>query len=261
MTDALNHFAGDSYDSPDGKGTFWSSRFPSFFFTWYVIDIIRHDGNLASAGRYGGEEWSEGSRRTVRLLECCGLKFHMRGLDNIDRPDGPCVFIANHMSTLETFVLPSLIQPRRPVTFVVKDSLLKYPWFGPVLKSRDPIVVLRKNPREDFTAVMEGGIERLNKGISIVVFPQSTRSMTLDPALFNSIGIKLAKRANRPVVPIALRTDAWRMGSFVKDFGGLDPSLPAWFEFGQPMTVSGNGKAEHAAVCDFISERLERWQC
>jgi len=33
-----------------------------------------------------------------------------------------CVFIGNHMSILETFVLPCLIQPHRDVTFVVKES-------------------------------------------------------------------------------------------------------------------------------------------
>lgn len=252
-------FPGDGYETPEGEETLFSSLMPSFVFTLSVLGIIRHDGKLARAGAYGGREWSEGSRRTLRLLERCGVRFYISGMDNMDRVDGPCVFIGNHMSTLETFVLPCLIQPRKPVTFVVKDSLVDYPWFGPVLRARDPVVVHRKNPREDLAAVLEGGVERLNKGVSVIVFPQSTRSYTLDAGLFNSIGIKLARRAGLPVIPVALRTDAWKMGRLVKDFGGIDVNAPVRFAFGEPMMVTGNGKAEHAAVCDFIAGKLAEW--
>lgn len=252
-------FPGNSYRTTPGQGTFLASAFPTLSFVLQTVGIVRHDGNLAKAGNYGAREWTEGSYNTVKALERCGIRLEVTGMEVMDGIDGPCVFIANHMSTLETFTLPAFIRPRRPVTFVVKDSLLRYPWFGPVLTSRDPIVVRRVNPREDLTVVLEGGAERLGRGISIIVFPQSTRSLALDPARFNSIGVKLAKRAGVPIVPIALRTDAWGMGRLIKDFGRVNPALPVHFEFGQPLTVAGNGKAEHAAVCAFISERLHAW--
>lgn len=252
-------FPGDSYVTPEGKKGFFPGLFPSLFFWLYAFKIVRHDGALAKSGKYGGAEWAEGSRRTVDSLERCGVRLDISGMRNIDRVDGSCVFIANHMSTLETFVLPSLVQPRKPVTFVVKASLLGYPWFGPVLAARDPIVVNRKNPREDLAVMLGGGAERLEKGSSIIVFPQGNRNRTFAPEMFNSIGVKLAKRADRPVIPIALRTDAWKVGRFIKDFGGIDPALPVRIAFGEPMFVSGNGKAEHAAVCDFIQGKLVEW--
>ncbi|MDR2124090.1 MAG: 1-acyl-sn-glycerol-3-phosphate acyltransferase [Desulfovibrio sp.] len=251
-------FPGDAYVTPEGAAAF-ERWWPSFFFTWYVLGIIRHDAGLASAGMYRGPEWVEGSRRTVRLLERCGVRFYIDGMDNIDRAGGACVFVGNHMSTLETFVLPSLIQPRRPVTFVVKASLLRYPWFSAVLGSRDPVVVRRLNPREDFNAVMEGGSERLAAGRSVIVFPQSTRTPAFDPAAFNSMGIKLARRAGVPVIPVALRSDAWTGGRFIKDYGGLDISKRVCIRFGEPMRVAGAGRAEHAAVCGFIGRNLAEW--
>ena len=253
------YFPDDTYTTPEGQATPFASRFPSLFFAWTVFAIIRHDGKLATAGKYHGPEWSEGSYGTLKSLEHAGVRFYAEGIDNIDAMDGPCVYIANHMSTLETFVLPCFIQPRKPVTFVVKESLMGYPWFGPVLQSREPIVVKRRNPREDFTTVMEEGAERLGRGISVIVFPQSTRSTTLDPAQFNSIGIKLAKRVGVPVVPVALKTDTWKVGRVIKDYGGLDVSKPVRFAFGKAMTIQGNGKAEHAAVCDFIAGHLGQW--
>lgn len=252
-------FPGNDYETPERQATAFASRFPSLYFAWRVLNIIRHDGNLAKAGKYQGKEWCEGSLGTIKALEQCGVRIHVTGMNAIDAVEGPCIFIANHMSTLETFVLPGFIQQRKPVTFVVKESLLKYPWFGSVLASRDPIIVSRNNPRKDLTAVLEGGMERLSNGTSIIVFPQSTRNTTLDPSQFNSIGIKLAKRANVPVIPVALCTQAWLSGKLIKDYGGLCPDRPVRFAFGQPLSISGNGKAEHAEVIDFISDHLKLW--
>lgn len=256
---SVRDVSGDSYDTPSGSAGPWAARFPSLVFLWKVLNIVKHDGQLAKAGKYFSDTWLEGSENTLRALELCGVSVHAEGMRHIDEVDGPCVFIGNHMSTLETFVLPTFIQSRKEVTYVVKDSLLRYPWFGPVLQSRDPIVVGRTNARQDLAAVLDGGEERLKKGISVIVFPQSTRSTTFIPAQFNSIGIKLAKRAQVPVIPLALRTDAWGTGRLIKDFGAINPALPVHFAFGKAMMVEGAGKAEHAAVCDFVEQHLRRW--
>jgi 1-acyl-sn-glycerol-3-phosphate acyltransferase len=186
-------------------------------------------------------------------LEACGL-------DYFRKLDGPCVVVANHMSTLETFVLPGMLRPSRPVTFVVKKSLVEMPFFGPVMRSRDPLVVGRKSPREDLATVINGGRERLEKDISIVVFPQSTRSLEFDIRHFNTIGVKLAQRAGVPVVPLALKTDAWGQGKIIRDFGRIRRGMPVRFRFGAPIEIQGNGKSEHAAICDFISSTLADWQ-
>ena len=166
-------FPGDAYDTPDNAATFWSARFPSLIFLWKVLAIVRNNGKLAAAGKYHGKEWCEGSLNTLRALEQCGVHVHVRGMDNIDKVDGPCVFIANHMSTLETFVLPVFIQPRKSVTYVVKESLIKYPWFGPVVRARDPIVVTRDNPRKDLAAVLEGGWSGCARAFPSLFFPRA----------------------------------------------------------------------------------------
>jgi 1-acyl-sn-glycerol-3-phosphate acyltransferase len=160
------------------------------------------------------------------------------------------------MGSLDAFVLPTIIQPLKRVTFIVKQSLVEYPIFGHIMRSRDPILVGRTNPREDLRVVLEGGMERLRRGISIVVFPQTTRTVTFDPAAFNSIGIKLAKRAQVPVVPLALKTDAWGNGKYLKDFGKIDPSKTVHFVFGQPMHIQGPGAAEHQQIVEFIRKHL-----
>ena len=107
---------------------------------------------------------------------------------------------------------------------------------------------------------MEGGKERLEKGISVVVFPQTTRTSSFDPAEFNTIGIKLAQRAEVPVLPLALLTDAWGNGKRLKDFGKIDPTRKVHLAFGEPLLVTGRGTSEHQAVVGFIEERLREWR-
>jgi 1-acyl-sn-glycerol-3-phosphate acyltransferase len=160
---------------------------------------------------------------------------------------------------IETAMLPLIIQPIKDVTFVVKQSLLEYPVFRHIMRSREPIAVKRENPREDLKAVLNGGIERLRAGISIVIFPQARRSETFDPAHFNTIGMKLAQKVGAPVIPVALMTNALHNGKYLKDFGKIDPSRIVHFAFGAPFTFQGRGQQEHQQIIDFVQSKLRQW--
>ena len=249
----------NSYVTPPGVSTFFSRVFPSLSHYLRIAGIIFSAGSLAGRGEYTAQDWIKSSADTLHSLEKTGTKIHIEGLEHFKELGGPCVFIGNHMSTLETFALPCIIEPFKKVTFVTKDSLLKYPYFGKVLASRNPIVVGRVNPREDLTTMLKEGQKRIEDGVSIIVFPQSTRSFCFDLTAFNSIGIKLARRAGVPIVPVAVKTDVWGVGRFIKDFGPVMPQKDVRLRFGSSLMVQGNGKEEHAQVCDFISSTLKQW--
>ena len=221
--------------------------------------IVWRAGAKAKRGKYDDREWVKSSLDTIRNLERVGVRLDISGLEHVTALHGPCVFIGNHMSTLETFALPGILVPEKRVTFVVKQSLLDYPVFGHVMRSRDPISVGRTNPREDLRAVLEGGLERIGRGVSLVIFPQTTRSVAFDPEEFNTIGVKLAKRAEVPVIPFAVKTDAWGNGRLVKDIGTIDPSKTVYFAFAPPVRIAGRGNEEHEAIIRFILERLGAW--
>jgi 1-acyl-sn-glycerol-3-phosphate acyltransferase len=233
---------------------------PGVVFYAKAFGVVYRAAGLAKKDLYDNQRWIESSITTIRALESVGGRFEFQGLDVVKRLGSPCVFIGNHMSILETFVLPCLIVPHRNVTFVVKESLITYPLFGHVMRSRNPVVVGRENPREDLRLVMEEGQQRLEADISIVIFPQTTRSVEFDPKKFNSLGVKLAKRCNVPVVPFALKTDAWGLGRRLKDFGRICPEKTVHIHFGEPMTVQGSGKEEHSRVVEFIEKNLAEWR-
>jgi 1-acyl-sn-glycerol-3-phosphate acyltransferase len=232
----------------------------SLLFYTRLFSIVVRGSAQAKRGLYGTPEWCEGSLATLRALEAAGVKFEITGIDAFTAVEGPCIFIANHMSTLETFVLPTIIASFKDATFVVKQSLVDYPIFKHIMRARDPITVGRTNPRDDLRAVLEGGTERLKAGRSIVIFPQTTRTPVFDPAQFNTIGIKLAKRAGVPVVPIALTTSAWGNGTYVKDYGRIDPSKKVHFAFGKPLWIRDRGTEEHQEIIEFITEKLTGWE-
>lgn len=233
--------------------------FPSLRFYARLAGILYRAGKKANHGVYSADDWVFSSEEVGRALESVGADIRIDGFEHVRGLDGPCVFVANHMSTMETFFLPCVIQPARDVTFVVKDSLLKYPCLGPVLRSREPLVVGRANPREDLAVVLDGGRRHLDAGRSVIIFPQGTRSPSVDEAQFSSLGVKLARKAGVPVLPVALKTDAWGTGSFIKDIGFIRPQLPIRFLFGAPLPVTGNGKEEHAAVVRFIQKTFDDW--
>lgn len=232
---------------------------PGWIFYPRAFWIVYRNGKRALKGLYGDREWAESSFEIMRALEKAGVRFEITGMDMMRKFAGPAVFIGNHMGTLETMVLPCLIQPLKTATFIVKKSLITMPFFGPIMRSRDPVVVGRVNPRDDLRAVLEKGTEKLRAGISVVVFPQSTRSVSFNPEDFNTLGVKLAARAGVPVVPVALKTDAWGIGRVIKEFGPIDVSRKVYFRFGEPLAISGRGAEEHEKVVDFIRENLRAW--
>ncbi|MEK6672512.1 MAG: lysophospholipid acyltransferase family protein [Nitrospirota bacterium] len=253
-------FKNGAYRTGKIKATLLARLSPSFYFYRQIIRIVFTASRKAKRSRYGDNDWIMSSLDTLRALESAGVSFEITGIDNFKDVEGPCVFIANHMSTLETFVLPVIIAPFKMATFVVKGSLVEYPVFKHVMRSREPITVSRTNPREDLKTVFEGGAERLRKGTSIIIFPQTTRSTFFDPAEFNTIGVKLAKKAEVPVVPVALKTDAWGNGRRLKDFGRIDPSLSVHFAFGKPLWIKDRGNEEHREIIGFITEKLKEWR-
>jgi 1-acyl-sn-glycerol-3-phosphate acyltransferase len=231
---------------------------PTFYLQAFWI--VMRSANMARQGMYTDGDWAKSSVEIIHALERCGCTFDIQGMETLCTDPQPCVFIANHMSTLETFVLPSLISPYQRVTFVVKRGLVEYPFFKHVMRSRNPVLVDRTNARDDLKAVLSQGMERLQNGISLVVFPQTTRTTEFDPQQFNSIGVKLAQKAGVPVVPIALKTDAWGNGRRLKEFGRIVPQRTIHFNFGPRIPAEELGRHTHTQIIEFIQQHLQRWK-
>ena len=252
----------NEYHTPEETPRFFADKLAfntRLYFMYRYAAVILSTRKAAKKGRYDTKAWVDSSLEIFHNIEGCGGRFHITGLNHIRNSEGPVIFQSNHMSTLETMVFPGVIQPLKNITFIVKDTLVKHMAFGAVMRSRNPIVLSRENPREDFRIVMEQGPEYLKKGISIVIFPQSTRRVQFIPSEFNSLGTKLAAKTGVKVIPVAIKTDFWGNGRYTGYLGPIDRKKPVYIAFGEPIPVSGTGKPEHQHIINFISEHLKQW--
>ena len=150
-----------AYRSRLEQPSLFARLFPSLVFYRHFFANALLSSRRAKRGLYTDEVWVRSSAKVLRDLEKVGVHFQIEGFDYLAALSTPCVFVANHMSVLETLVLPCLIRPYRDMTYILKDSLLKYPVFKHIVRTTDPIAVSRTNPRQDLKAVLEGGKDRL----------------------------------------------------------------------------------------------------
>ena len=231
----------------------------TFIFYARIALTFLATGRAGRRGTLNNERWMRASLSCIKAVESAGGRLNVSGLEGLGTHNGPVVFIANHMSILETVILPSFTLVFNDVTFIIKDELRRYPVVGWVMKALDFIAVYRKNPREDLKIVLNEGQRRIQQGCSVVVFPQATRNRVFEEKYFNTLGVKLARKAGVPVVPIALKTDFHGNGRWLKDFGQIYRDRTIYFKFGNPIAVVGNGQAAHRSVVEFITQNLKQW--
>jgi 1-acyl-sn-glycerol-3-phosphate acyltransferase len=197
--------------------------------------------------------------RLLRAAERLGTPVTFEGFASVAAAQGPVVYVANHMSMVETILLPAGLLAFGPLAIVAKRSLTRYPGFGRTLLASRPILVSRVNARRDLAEVLAQGTERLSQGCSVLLFPQGTRDACFDPRRFNSLGVKLARRAGVPLAPVAVKGDFARPGRLLRDFGPVDPSRPIRFAAGPLLDGSRPPRELHEACLDHITGRLRDW--
>jgi 1-acyl-sn-glycerol-3-phosphate acyltransferase len=139
------------------------------------------------------------ARFIVRLLRwTCGLDFRVEGRKNL--PGVPSVILSKHQSAWETIAFQEIFPPQ---VWVLKRELLWLPFFGWGLAMTRPIAIDRAASRRALDAIVRQGIERLEEGRWVVVFPEGTRMAPGQRGNYGPGGALLASRSGAPVVPVA----------------------------------------------------------
>lgn len=170
-----------------------------------------------------------------------GIRVVVVGAEHI--PNEPCIIISNHQSAWETVGLQTLFSP---CVFVLKEDLLKIPFFGWGLAAVKMIAINRDASKAALKKVAEQGIDRLKQGISVVVFPEGTRSDPHDLLPFQIGGAYLATKSNVPVVPVLHNAGTiWPKGSRIRGPGVIKVTI------GEPIMPGLKAQA--------LNQRLEDW--
>jgi 1-acyl-sn-glycerol-3-phosphate acyltransferase len=250
------------YQTQSRPGLFFKYLPVSRSLVYYIrlIYTFLHSTFPARRGALDRPMWAMYSHRCLRVVESVGGRVNISGLESVANQEGPVVIIGNHMSLVETLILPGIVLAfSRDVNFVIKEELRHYPLLGSIFKALDLIAVSRKNPREDFKVVLREGHKFLSEGGSVIIFPQATRSVEFDVQAFNTLGVKLASRAGVPVIPVAIKTDFHGNGTWIKDMGPIDYRKPLYFKFGNAIPTSEKSKDVHRQVVEFIIQNTTAW--
>lgn len=119
------------------------------------------------------------------------------GLENID-PHKTYVIISNHQSMADILML---YKTHMQFKWVAKDSLFRIPVFGWSL-SCIKYIKLARGEYSSIKEVYQQAGDWLNKGISVLFFPEGTRSTTNQMNPFKNGAFKLAIREQKPILPI-----------------------------------------------------------
>lgn len=164
----------------------------------------------------------------------CGVRYELSGLERL--PSGPCVLLSNHQSEWETIYL-QLLKP--PVCTVLKKELLNIPIFGWALRLLHPIALDRSRPARAMRQVLTQGVQRLEQGLSVLIFPEGTRVDPGQRRRYNKSGTVIACRAGVPVVPVAHNAgERWPGRDWVKRPGRLSLMV------GEPIETAGRSADE-----------------
>jgi len=162
---------------------------------------------------------------TFRVFFKTCYDFKVEGLENIPKT-GPLIIASNHLSNADPPAVGGFAGLVRDSRFMAKKELFEIPVVGWFFRRCGYISVDRKRTIGDFGA-LEGAIKALEKGESVVMFPEGTRSKTGKPQKpKNGIGF-LVYKTGAPVLPVKVEgTFGWPWVRKIR------------VKFGHPMTLT-----------------------
>ncbi len=157
------------------------------------------------------------------------IKVEVTGLENIKKGQS-YVFVSNHQSMADVFVIYGWL----PVIFkwIMKQELRKVPFVGSACKAAGHIFIDRSSRVAAKNSILKAK-EVLHDGISIVIFPEGTRTKTGQVGRFKRGAFSIASDLQLPIVPISLTGcyEIWPSGRVYATHGKIHMHISA------PMTT------------------------
>jgi 1-acyl-sn-glycerol-3-phosphate acyltransferase len=151
---------------------------------------------LGPFDHYGKSAYGITRLWTRLILTIGGVAVRVNGLSQIN-PKQQYVFMVNHQSNIDAVLLKRLFPT------LGETVLLWVPFFGWAMRAAKHITVDRSG-RFDALGSLKKAQERMKDGISLVVFPEGTRSSDGNLLPFKRGGFLLAAKSQTPIVPVTI---------------------------------------------------------
>jgi 1-acyl-sn-glycerol-3-phosphate acyltransferase len=128
------------------------------------------------------------------------VKVKMEGMEHLNGK-GPYIFMSNHQGSYDIFALLGHL----PYQFkwLAKKELFSIPFFGWAMAAVGYISIDRGGTRDTVEAMNEAA-QKIREGMSVVIFPEGSRSPDGSIQPFKKGGFTLAIKSKVPIVPIAI---------------------------------------------------------
>lgn len=133
-----------------------------------------------------------------------GVKLTVIGEENVPK-DRAALFVGNHKSYFD--IVMTYARMPRLTGYIAKKEMEKVPLLNRWMKALYCLFLDRSDIKQGLQIIMTG-IEYVNKGISIFIFPEGTRIRGEEMEPFKEGSLKIAQRTGCPVVPVAITNAA-----------------------------------------------------
>jgi 1-acyl-sn-glycerol-3-phosphate acyltransferase len=198
-------------------------------------------------GRYATGRWfRRGAIVAVALNPL--WRFRTSGL-RVEDPRRPYVAVSNHESYADIFLISHLPWEMK---WLSKDTIFKIPVMGWMMKMAGDVSVTR-SARSSRVEALEQCRDRLARRVSVMIFPEGTRSKTGDLLPFKDGAFRLAIEAGSPILPMAVAgtRGAMQKGSML--FGRARAEVRVL----DPVPTEGLTVADVGALRDRVRELIQ----
>jgi 1-acyl-sn-glycerol-3-phosphate acyltransferase len=137
-------------------------------------------------------------------LATAGTKLRIQGLKNFDHKKS-YILVSNHQSAFDIFALLGYL----PIQFrwTAKAELFRIPFLGWSMSRIGYVPIERDSPKKAYRSMLQAA-EKVKKGVSVMIFPEGTRSPDGNLQPFKKGLFLIALKSQAPILPIAIRGTA-----------------------------------------------------
>ncbi len=183
------------------------------------------------------------------LLFLAGVRLRVRGAEKL-AGGGPYVFAGNHVSLYDTPVALTAMPER--FLFLVNAKYVRLPFLGTHLRRTGHFPVDPEDVRGSLRIMTEAARAIVRRRLSVLVFPEGSRSRTGKLGEFKEGAAYIAIKAGVPLAPFAIRgtRDVLAIGSLYVKGGRVDVL------FGEPIPTEGYTLKDRAELTEKLREAV-----
>ena len=153
----------------------------------FVVDPVRYDRAMRIFSR--------------NIFRLAGVGFRVERAPSFDAAR-TSLFVANHIDLLDAFIIYASVP--QVVRGIELDSHFRIPFYGWLMKALGNVGVPKEESPEAYRRLVAGTKRALERGVSLAVFPEGTRTRTGLVGPFEPGFFRLAIRLGCPIVPVSI---------------------------------------------------------